>query len=176
MNHHDDLTDLLNAHRFGNAGIVDVLDDLHFQKMVATAQSAQFEKVLVEGARWAVYRRNFGVPEDLECMEEYGCIDGADPDKGSKRAIERGMPQLGTLGSGNHFLDVQVVQDIYNPRIAKARGIEHVGQIFVMIHCGSRGFGHQVCDDYLDVMEVAIRKYGIWLPRPPIGMCTFQVA
>jgi tRNA-splicing ligase RtcB len=134
----------------------------------------EFEKVMTEGARWAVYRRNFGVPEDLECMEEYGCIDGADPDKVSKRAIERGMPQLGTLGSGNHFLEVQVVQDIYNPRIAKAMGIEQVGQIVVMIHCGSRGFGHQVCDDYLDVMEVAIRKYGIWLPDRQLACAPFK--
>jgi len=134
----------------------------------------EFEKVMTEGARWAVYRRNFGVPEDLECMEEYGCIDGADPDKVSKRAIERGMPQLGTLGSGNHFLEVQVVQDIYNPRIAKAMGIEQVGQIVVMIHCGSRGFGHQVCDDYLDVMEVAIRKYCIWLPDRQLACAPFK--
>ncbi|MDW8029816.1 MAG: RtcB family protein [Armatimonadota bacterium] len=141
---------------------------------VVVKSKDEFEKVLVEGARWAVYRRNFGVPEDLECMEEYGCIDGADPTKVSKRAIERGMPQLGTLGSGNHFLEVQIVQEIYNPKIAQAMGIEKVGQIVVMIHCGSRGFGHQVCDDYLDVMELAIRKYGIWLPDRQLACAPFQ--
>ncbi len=124
----------------------------------------EFFQVLTEGARWAVNRRNFGVPADLECIEEYGCIDGADPDKVSKRAMERGMPQLGTLGSGNHFLEVQRVDRIYNERLAQALGLERVGQIVIMIHCGSRGFGHQVCDDYLEVMEVAVRKYGIWLP------------
>lgn len=134
----------------------------------------EFEKVLVEGARWAIYQRHLGVPEDLECIEEYGRIDGADPDKVSRRAIERGMPQLGTLGSGNHFLEVQVVQEIYDTRFAKALGIERVGQIVIMIHCGSRGFGHQVCDDYLDVMEAAIRKYGIWLPDRQLACAPFN--
>jgi len=134
----------------------------------------EFERVLVEGAKWAVHRRHFGVPEDLECIEENGCIEGADPDKVSKKAIERGLPQLGTLGSGNHFLEVQVVEEIYNPRIAKAMGIEQVGQITVMIHCGSRGFGHQVCDDYLEVMELAVRKYGIWLPDRQLACAPFK--
>lgn len=134
----------------------------------------EFEKVLIEGARWAIYHRHYGVPEDLECIEEHGSMKGADPDKVGKRAIERGMPQLGTLGSGNHFLEVQVVREIYNPRIAKVLGIEHVGQITVMVHTGSRGFGHQVCDDYLDVMDMAVRKYGIWLPDRQLACAPFK--
>jgi len=118
---------------------------------------------MVEGAKWAV-RHGFGSQDDLEVTEEGGCLEGANPDKISDKAIKRGMPQAGTLGSGNHFLEVQVVKEIFEPEIAKAMGIDETGQILVLIHTGSRGFGHQVCTDHLRVMEEAVSRYGINLP------------
>jgi tRNA-splicing ligase RtcB len=135
---------------------------------------SEFEEVLVEGARWAVRKRGMGWEEDLERTEENGAIDGAEPRYVSSRAIERGLPQIGTLGAGNHFLEVQVVEEIYNQEIARKMGIEEVGQVTVMIHCGSRGFGHQVCDDYLEVMRNASRKYNIYLPDIQLACAPFK--
>ncbi len=120
-------------------------------------------EVLVDGAHWAV-KRGFGRPEDLEATEETGRMKGAVPDKVSARAKKRGAPQSGTLGSGNHFLEVQIVSEIYDQVAAKAMGIDRVGQVLLLIHTGSRGLGHQVCDDYLRIMEEAVRRYGINLP------------
>jgi len=120
------------------------------------------EDVMVEGAKWAV-KRGFGTEEDLKRTESYGAMPGADPGPVSKRARQRGMPQLGTLGSGNHFLELQVVEKIFDEEAAKKMGL-FVGQVCVMIHCGSRGFGHQIADDYIRVMMNAMRKYGINLP------------
>ena len=96
--------------------------------------------------------------------EENGCIKGADPAKVSVTARKRGIPQLGSLGSGNHFLEVQKVDKIYDEKAAKVLEITQQGQVTILIHCGSRGFGHQVCSDYLRVAEIAIRKYGFTLP------------
>ncbi len=124
---------------------------------------SELDKVLDEGCRWAV-DKGFGWSEDLEYIEEHGSWSEADSSKVSSRAKNRGAPQLGTLGSGNHFLEVQVVDKIYNPDIAKVLGIEYEGQVTVMIHTGSRGLGHQVASDYLLIMERAMRRYGI---RPP---------
>lgn len=123
----------------------------------------EIDEVLVKGARWAV-ERGFGWEEDLDLTEENGSLEDADPDKVSQKAKKRGIPQLGTLGSGNHFLEVQAVREIYEPLIAKVFGVEKEGQILLLLHTGSRGFGHQVCDDYLRVMGEAVRKYGIQLP------------
>ncbi|MBM3947226.1 MAG: RtcB family protein, partial [SAR202 cluster bacterium] len=123
----------------------------------------ELEEVMEQGARWAV-QRGFGDAEDLEATEESGCIRGADPSAVGPRPRKRGAPQLGTLGSGNHFLEVQVVDEIYDPLAARAMGIERVGQVTVLTHCGSRGFGHQVCDDYLKVMDGAMERYQIQLP------------
>jgi len=123
----------------------------------------ELDNVLSEGVGWAI-EHGYGWPEDAEFCEERGCMKTADPDKVSTRAKQRGSGQLGTLGSGNHFLEIQVVDKIYDPRAAKEMGIYEEGQITVMIHTGSRGFGHQVCSDYLRVMEHAMRKYGI---KPP---------
>ena len=123
----------------------------------------ELDNVLSEGVGWAI-EHGYGWPEDTEFCEERGCMKTADPDKVSTRAKQRGSGQLGTLGSGNHFLEIQVVDKIYDPRAAKEMGIYEEGQITVMIHTGSRGFGHQVCSDYLRVMEHAMRKYGI---KPP---------
>jgi tRNA-splicing ligase RtcB len=123
----------------------------------------EMNRLMVEGARWAV-KRGLGSEEDLDVTEEGGCLSGADPDKISDKAAKRGMPQAGTLGSGNHFLEVQVVKEIFDPHIASIMGITEIGQILVLIHTGSRGFGHQVCTDHLRVMEQAVSKYGIKLP------------
>jgi tRNA-splicing ligase RtcB len=123
-------------------------------------------KVMVQGARWAV-EQGFGTPGDLEHIEERGAIAGADPEVISERAIERGRAQLGTLGSGNHFLEVQMVEEIADEAAARALGL-FPGQVTVSIHTGSRGFGYQICDDYIRVMRQASRKYGIELPDPQL--------
>jgi tRNA-splicing ligase RtcB len=119
--------------------------------------------LMVEGARWAV-KRGLGLEEDLDVTEEGGCLSGADPSKVSDRAVKRGMPQAGTLGSGNHFLEIQVVKEIFDSHIASAMGITNIGQVLVLIHTGSRGLGHQICTDHLRVMEQAVSRYGIKLP------------
>jgi tRNA-splicing ligase RtcB len=119
-------------------------------------------QVLENGAGWAV-AKGLGREEDLEAIEERGCLTGANPDLVSERAAERGQTQLGTLGSGNHFAELQYVAEIYDATIAAAYGL-HEGHITVMVHSGSRGLGHQVCTDHLRVMGDASRKYGISLP------------
>jgi tRNA-splicing ligase RtcB len=123
----------------------------------------EIDEVLVKGARWAV-EKGYGRPEDLETTEENGEMAGADFRLVSKRAKERGIPQLGTLGSGNHFLEVALVDQIQEPDIAREMGINQVGQVILLVHCGSRGLGHQVADDYVKEMVAAMRKYQIDLP------------
>jgi tRNA-splicing ligase RtcB len=108
--------------------------------------------ILVKGAEWAV-ENGYGTKEDLERTEEYGCMKDADWATVSDRAMERGIPQLGTLGAGNHFLEIQKVREIFDEAAAASFGIEAEGQILVMIHCGSRGLGHQVATDYIELME-----------------------
>jgi tRNA-splicing ligase RtcB len=122
----------------------------------------QLDRVLLEGAAWAV-AQGHGLPADLEATEERGSMPGADPDQVSQRARQRGADQLGTLGSGNHFLEVQAVDRIDDAEAAAAFGLEE-GAVTVMIHCGSRGLGHQVCTDHLQVMDRAVRRHGIDLP------------
>jgi tRNA-splicing ligase RtcB len=123
----------------------------------------QLEQVLTEGVRWAV-RNGYGSEQDTEFCEENGTMRGADPSKVSSTAKSRGAPQLGSLGSGNHFLEVQRVDRIFDHEAAAAFGLEREGQVTVLIHTGSRGFGYQVCSDYLRVVEGAYRKYNIQLP------------
>ncbi|MFN4336579.1 MAG: RtcB family protein [Candidatus Nitrosocaldus sp.] len=125
--------------------------------------NAELDEVLTEGVYWAI-RNGYGWDEDADVCEENGKMRGADPSKVSNMARKRGAPQLGTLGSGNHFLEVQKVDRIYDQEAAKAIGIEHEGQITVLIHCGSRGLGHQICSDYLRISETALKKYAITLP------------
>jgi len=122
---------------------------------------AQLNEVFRVGARWAV-ENGYGVRADLEHCEENGEMKGADPARVSKKAHERGRPQLGTLGSGNHFLEIQRVDKIYDEAVARAFGLKE-GQVTVMIHCGSRGAGHQICTDFIKVMEQAANRYGIRL-------------
>jgi len=125
--------------------------------------NTELEELLAVGVRWAI-DRGYGWSQDAEVCEENGCIKGADPAKVSVTARKRGIPQLGSLGSGNHFLEVQKVDKIYDEKAAKVMGITQQGQVTILIHCGSRGFGHQVCSDYLRVAEIALRKYGFTLP------------
>ena len=123
----------------------------------------EMENVLLKGARWAV-ERGYGEARDLEVTEEQGAMEGADPEQVSAKAKQRGAPQLGTLGAGNHFIEVGVVDEVYEPEVASVMGIERVGQVLLLIHTGSRGFGHQVCTDHLATMGTAVAKYGINLP------------
>jgi tRNA-splicing ligase RtcB len=120
------------------------------------------EEMMVKGARWAV-ENGYGVPRDLVRCEESGCMKGAGIGAVSAKARQRGIPQGGTLGSGNHFLEIQVVREIFDPVAAEAFGIRE-GQVCCMIHCGSRGLGHQVCTDHLKLLEAATKKYQIRLP------------
>jgi tRNA-splicing ligase RtcB len=122
----------------------------------------EMKEVFEDGARWVV-NKGYGWDSDLEATEEQGSIEGADPSAISKEAIKRGSNQLGTLGAGNHFLEIQKVDEIFYPEAAEAFGITEVGQVTVMIHTGSRGCGHQICTDYLEVMRRAQKKYGIRL-------------
>jgi len=130
---------------------------------VGRLSSGDLEKVTREGVEWAV-DHGYGWAEDRKHCEENGCMETANPDKVSGVAKQRGSPQLGSLGSGNHFLEIEKVDKILDQAVAEKLGIRKEGQIFVLVHTGSRGFGYQVCSDYLRVMERAIQKYGIKLP------------
>lgn len=121
----------------------------------------EIKEILETGAKWAV-KNGYGRKEDLERTEDYGCLEGANAEDVSERAIARGLPQLGSLGSGNHFLEIQEVDEIYDKEIAKKFGITEKGQITIGIHCGSRGLGHQVASDYIKLIE---EKYG-WKDLP----------
>ena len=134
----------------------------------------ELREVMVEGAKWMI-KHGLGKPEDIERIEENGAIAGANPDKVSRRAIERGRPQLGTLGAGNHFLEIQVVEQIFDPSVAEVFGLEK-GMVTVMIHTGSRGFGHQICDDYVRVMGSAMQRYGIRVPDRELACVPFRSA
>jgi tRNA-splicing ligase RtcB (3'-phosphate/5'-hydroxy nucleic acid ligase) len=120
---------------------------------------SELDDVLVEGVKWTV-QNGYGWDSDIDVCEENGCMKGADPTSVSEHAKKRGGLQLGTLGSGNHFLEVQKVDKIFDERAARAMGIEQ-DQVTILIHCGSRGFGHQVCSDYLKISEKKIRDSGI---------------
>jgi len=128
-----------------------------------TVSNRELDTLAVEGVQWLI-DRGLGWAEDAKHCEENGHMPNANPDKVSQTAKNRGLTQIGTLGSGNHFLEIQKVDKIFNPKTAKVFGITHEGQVTVMIHCGSRGYGHQVCSDYLRVMEHAVQKYNISLP------------
>jgi len=152
----DHLRDLVGA-LFHNipSGVGSQREDL---KLTAKTE----RQVLTQGAQWAV-SQGFGTQNDLGHIEERGCLAGANPDVISKRAFKRGRPQLGTLGSGNHFVEIGYVEEVYNPSVASVLGLER-DSITVTVHTGSRGFGYQVCDDFLQDMLKASQKYGIALP------------
>ena len=125
-----------------------------------------YESLLVQGARWAV-AAGYGAKDDLEFIEEGGRIPDADPAAVSERARERGQSQLGTLGSGNHFVELGFVEEVYEARVAAQLGLA-AGELTVIVHTGSRGLGHQVCSDHLETMLQATRRYGIGLPDPQL--------
>jgi tRNA-splicing ligase RtcB (3'-phosphate/5'-hydroxy nucleic acid ligase) len=129
---------------------------------IARLTRAELERLLVGGAGWAV-KQGYGSPRDLEHTEDGGALPTADPTAVSERAYARGQDQVGTLGSGNHFLEIQRVDEIFDREAAAAYGL-HEGQVTIMVHCGSRGFGYQICEDYLGVMAEASRRYHIDLP------------
>jgi tRNA-splicing ligase RtcB len=130
------------------------------------------KKVLLRGAQWAV-ENGYGNATDLDRIESRGSIEGADPSLISSKAYERGRAQQGTLGSGNHFLEIQYIDEIYDARAANSLGL-YEGQVTIMIHTGSRGFGHQVCTDFLEVMERAARKYRITLYDKELACAPFS--
>ena len=134
-----------------------------------------FRRVMVEGAGWCV-AEGYGWPEDLERMEGRGCLRGADPAAVSDRALTRGRDQLGTLGSGNHYLEVQTIRPgaVHDARAARALGIDAPGQVCVMLHCGSRGFGHQIGTDYLRRFDQAMKRHGITVPDRELACAPFR--
>lgn len=123
---------------------------------------SELDELLIEGTNWAI-EHGYGWKEDIEVCEEEGKMAGADPTRVSDIARKRGSIQLGSLGSGNHFLEVQRVDRIYDKRAAESMGIHKEGQVTILIHCGSRGFGHQICSDYLRISELALKRYGFKL-------------
>ncbi len=135
----------------------------------------QFDEVMTDGVKWCV-DNDYGWKEDIMRCEGKGKIDWADPSKVTDKAKKRGIDQLGTLGSGNHYLEIQVVkkENIYDATLAKKFGITQDGQIVVMIHCGSRGFGHQIATDYLRTFETAMKKYNITVPDKELSCAPFS--
>jgi len=130
-------------------------------------------EVLIKGSRWAV-EKGYGEARDITVTEESGCIKGANPEKVSSKVKKRGIPQLGTLGAGNHFLEIEVVDEIYDKDVATAMGIDDLGQVLILIHTGSRGFGHQVCTDYVALLGESVKKYGISLPDRQLACAPVQ--
>jgi tRNA-splicing ligase RtcB len=122
----------------------------------------ELDKVCRDGARWAL-KQGYASQADLRRTEEGGCLEGADPTRVSGRAKERGRPQLGTLGAGNHFIEVDIVDQVFDRHAAGVMGLQE-GNLVVQIHCGSRGFGHQICSDYVESFQAAVRRYKIQLP------------
>ena len=131
--------------------------------------ASQMQDVLADGARYAV-KQGYGNQRDLLRCEDEGAVADADPGQVSTRAIDRGLHQVGSLGSGNHFLEVQAVDEIYDAATAQRFGLHH-GQVCVMIHCGSRGLGHQICGDHVRIMDKAMPRYGISVPDRQLA-CT----
>ena len=160
----------LHTKDLGEGKIIDLVDEMFNNipsglgsKAKIRLSKKELEDVLKLGARSPV-EKGFGWKEDIDFLEENGCLEEADISKVSEEAKQRGMSQVGSLGAGNHFLEIQKVAKIFDPAAAKAYGVKEEGQIMVMIHTGSRGFGHQVCTDHLRVLEQAVKKYNIWLP------------
>ncbi len=160
--------------------LVDLVEELHRTVPSGVGSegrvklsSQELDNLLQEGVKWAV-EKGYGWAEDMNNIEQRGSWELADPSKVSQVAKQRGASQLGTLGAGNHFLEVQVVDKIYDERIAKALGVTREGQITVMVHTGSRGLGHQVASDYLQIMERAMKKYGVEVPDRELAAIPFN--
>jgi tRNA-splicing ligase RtcB len=160
----------LNADDLDNQKIHELVDEMFKNVPSGLGSKAkirltgkELNEVLKLGARSPV-ENGYGWDEDTHFLEENGCLDFADSSEVSEKAKQRGLSQVGSLGAGNHFLEIQKVEEIFDEKAAKVYGIKEKGQITVMIHTGSRGFGHQVCTDHLRVLEHAVKKYNIWLP------------
>lgn len=138
---------------------------------VIRLEKGEIAEVLEKGAAWAV-EKGYGLPRDLVMTEEQGCMKEAKAEKVSDRACKRGVPQIGTLGSGNHFLELQVIEEVFHTRAAEKLRLSE-GMVVIMIHSGSRGLGHQVCTDYLKVMERAVGKYKISIPDRQLACAPF---
>lgn len=136
---------------------------------------SEFKDIMKRGVDWCI-ENGYGWPGDSQRIEEGGRISGADPSKVSEKAISRGINQLGTLGSGNHYLEIQLVtiENIFDEKIAKVMGIKEKDQIVIMVHCGSRGFGHQVATDYLRVFDKAMKKYGMTVRDRELACAPFK--
>ncbi len=141
------------------------------QKGLLKLNDRELEEVMVQGSSWAI-KKGFGWEEDLTTTEERGKLAGADPKVVSQRAFERGREQMGTLGSGNHYLEIQKVEEIFDKDAAQRWALKK-GQITLMIHCGSRGFGHQVATDYLKIFGETMSKYKIAVPDPQLAAAPF---
>jgi tRNA-splicing ligase RtcB (3'-phosphate/5'-hydroxy nucleic acid ligase) len=148
----DNLASALNEHCPSGVG----------SKGAVRLSEAELNQVCETGAKWAL-KKGYATEQDLRRTEERGCLDGADPDKVSNRAKERGRTQLGTLGAGNHFIEVDVVDKVFAEDAAQVMGLRE-GRLVVQIHCGSRGFGHQICTDYVQDLQSAVMRYKINLP------------
>ncbi|MBA7567497.1 RNA-splicing ligase RtcB [subsurface metagenome] len=136
---------------------------------------SEFRDMLEKGADWCV-EKGYGDADDLEVTEEQGCIAGADASKVTDKAVERGLKQIGTLGSGNHYCEIQVAkpENICDPELAKAFDITIPNQVVIMLHCGSRGFGHQVATDYLPIFLQAMKKHRITVPERELACAPFR--
>jgi tRNA-splicing ligase RtcB len=150
--HLDSLATMLNKYCPSGVGV----------KGVVRVNVPELERVLREGSRWAL-KNGYASEQDLARTEEGGCLEGADPAKVSDRAKQRGRQQIGSVGAGNHFVEVDVVESIFDPETAAVFGLR-AGCLAVQIHCGSRGLGHQVCTDYVQELQAVVRRYGIELP------------
>ena len=139
------------------------------------ASKGQFKEIISDGSKWCV-ENGYGWKEDVERTEGYGKIEWADPEKVSSKALDRGINQLGTLGSGNHYLEIQVAraENIFDNNIAKRFGIHTPEQVVIMVHCGSRGFGHQIGTDYLRIFEDVMKKYKIEVYDRELACAPFQ--
>ncbi|ODS30515.1 MAG: RNA-splicing ligase [Candidatus Scalindua rubra] len=144
-------------------------------KGILKVSVSEFKDIMKRGVDWCI-EHGYGWPHDRERIEEYGCIPGADPSKVSEKAISRGINQLGTLGSGNHYLEIQLVtiENIFDAKTASVFGIKEKDQIVIMVHCGSRGFGHQIATDYLRVFDNAMKKYGMTVRDRELACAPFK--
>ncbi len=157
------------------------LVDLLFQQVPAGVgckgfvkiTTTEFKKMMQDGAKWCI-ENGYGWEEDLERMEDYGCFNFADCSKVSDKAISRGISQLGTLGSGNHYLEVQQAAKIFDKKTAEKLGIFNEEQICIMVHCGSRGFGHQIGTDYLKLFSEIMPKYNLSVPDRELACAPFR--
>ena len=155
-----DLATLLNQYCPSGVGV----------KGVVHVNLPEMDRLMRMGSRWAL-KNGYATENDIIRTEESGCLEGADPNKISARAKTRGLDQIGSMGAGNHFIEVDVVESVLDRETASIFGLQE-GCLVVQIHCGSRGLGHQVCTDYVQEFQSVVKRYDIEAPRPGTGLCT----